>query len=79
MARCEVRTIAAGSDSANPGSVEAPFAFEEFTPQDAPEPLAHLMENTLESIETYGRENPWSFGLWMMGVGFVLGWKLKIW
>jgi hypothetical protein len=37
------------------------------------------MENTLESIENYGRENPWSFGLWMMGIGFVLGWKLKIW
>jgi hypothetical protein len=53
--------------------------YEQFEGRKAEEPLAHLLENTIDSIETYGRENPWSFGLWMMGIGFVLGWKLKIW
>ena len=61
------------------GTIEAPFAFEESSPGQTPEPFSHLMENTLDSIESYRREKPWSFGLWMMGVGFVLGWKLKIW
>jgi len=60
-------------------SIETPYAFEGNPAEGAPEPFGHLMENTLESIETYGRENPWQFGLWMMGIGFVLGWKLKIW
>jgi len=60
-------------------SVEAPYAFEEASPGKSVEPFSQLMENTLESIENYGRENPWAFGLWMMGIGFVVGWKLKIW
>jgi len=60
-------------------SIETPYAFEDSAPQQSGEPFSHLMENTLESIENYGRENPWSFGLWMMGIGVVLGWKLKIW
>jgi hypothetical protein len=38
-----------------------------------------LVENVLNSLEEYGREKPLTFGLWMMGIGFVLGWKLKIW
>jgi hypothetical protein len=60
-------------------SVESPYEFKNASLQTQAEPFSHLMENTLESIENYGRENPWSFGLWMMGIGFVLGWKLKIW
>jgi hypothetical protein len=38
-----------------------------------------ILENTLESVEAYAREKPWEFGLWMLGIGFVLGWKLKPW
>ena len=60
-------------------SIETPFTYGEFRSEESPEPFSHIMENTLESIEAYGRENPWSFGLWMMGIGFVLGWKLKVW
>lgn len=41
--------------------------------------LSPILENTLESVEAYAREKPWEFGLWMLGVGFVLGWKLKPW
>lgn len=25
------------------------------------------------------REQPVSFGLWALGIGFILGWKLKPW
>lgn len=30
-------------------------------------------------IQEYARNNPLAFGLWALGVGFVLGWKLKPW
>jgi hypothetical protein len=36
-----------------------------------------LLDNMVASVELYAREKPWQFGLWMAGVGFVLGWKLK--
>jgi ElaB/YqjD/DUF883 family membrane-anchored ribosome-binding protein len=40
---------------------------------------AHVwIEQTIESVETYAREKPWQFGAWMLGIGFVLGWKMKI-
>ena len=41
-------------------------------------PVPEFLETALESIEQYAREKPWHFGLWAMGVGFVLGWKLKV-
>jgi hypothetical protein len=28
-------------------------------------------------ITDYARDNPVGFGLWALGIGFVLGWKLK--
>jgi hypothetical protein len=30
-------------------------------------------------IEEYARNKPLTFGLWALGIGFVLGWKLKPW
>jgi hypothetical protein len=36
-------------------------------------------ENALDYLRTYGRENPESLALWCLGIGFVLGWKLKPW
>ena len=30
-------------------------------------------------IQEYARNNPLAFGLWALGIGFVLGWKLKPW
>jgi hypothetical protein len=41
--------------------------------------LSPFLENALESVESYAREKPWEFGMWMLGIGFVLGWKLKPW
>ncbi len=44
-----------------------------------PDSVAPYLTDTLESIENYAREKPWTFALWMMGVGFVIGWKIKPW
>ena len=44
-----------------------------------PESVAPYLEDTLDSVEKYAREKPWAFGLCMLGVGFVVGWKLKPW
>jgi hypothetical protein len=30
-------------------------------------------------IQEYARNQPLTFGLWALGIGFVLGWKLKPW
>jgi len=30
-------------------------------------------------LKEYARDHPTSFGLWALGIGFVLGWKLKPW
>lgn len=60
-------------------SNESPHSYEDMPQRAGSEPFPNLIEEVLESIETYGHENPWTFGLWMMGIGFVLGWKLKFW
>lgn len=33
----------------------------------------------VERVEDYAREQPLAFGLWALGLGFVLGWRLKPW
>ena len=33
----------------------------------------------LEYLRQYARERPEVVSLWCLGIGFVLGWKLKIW
>jgi ElaB/YqjD/DUF883 family membrane-anchored ribosome-binding protein len=33
----------------------------------------------VEYLREYVRENPETSALWCLGIGFVLGWKLKIW
>jgi len=40
------------------------------------ERLVHEMTTT---ITDYARENPGAAALWCLGVGFVIGWKLKPW
>jgi hypothetical protein len=35
------------------------------------------LEQTMEHVEAFAREKPWHFGMYMFGIGFVLGWKLK--
>lgn len=38
-----------------------------------------MTDNLIEKIEDFARENPLSFGLYALGIGFVLGWRLKPW
>jgi len=33
----------------------------------------------VEHLREYAKENPETAALWCFGIGFVLGWKLKIW
>lgn len=47
--------------------------------QETSDQLSEFMEDKLHAVEEYARANPWSFGMWMLGIGFVLGWKLKPW
>ncbi len=41
--------------------------------------LEEMANDALDRIKRYARDEPVSFGLWALGVGFVLGWKLKPW
>jgi hypothetical protein len=41
--------------------------------------LEHVAENTIETVARYARENPVPAILWSVGIGFVLGWRLKPW
>jgi len=38
-----------------------------------------MAHDILDRLKDYAREHPTEFGLWALGVGFVLGWKLKPW
>ena len=44
---------------------------------------ANWAESTIHSVvdclEDYARAKPLSFAMWSFGIGFVLGWKLRIW
>ena len=36
-------------------------------------------EDIVEYLKAYAREKPEAAALWCLGIGFVLGWKLKPW
>ena len=36
-------------------------------------------KNALEHFQEYQRERPGVVALWCFGIGFVLGWKFKLW
>jgi len=42
-------------------------------------PLESMACDVMDSLKDYARDHPTSFGLWALGIGFVLGWKLKPW
>lgn len=42
-------------------------------------PLAQTTKTAFEHFQEYGRERPGVVAPWCFGVGFVLGWKLKLW
>ena len=42
-------------------------------------PLAQTTKSAFEHFQEYGRERPGVVALWCFGIGFALGWKLKLW
>jgi hypothetical protein len=48
-------------------------------PQVRLETGARTPKSALEHLQEYGRERPEVLALWCFGLGFVLGWKLKLW
>lgn len=44
-----------------------------------PEQTHHARQDLMRYAREYARENPEAAALWCLGVGFVLGWKLKPW
>jgi hypothetical protein len=58
----------------------------ESTVRKSPNETAMRMElreettrSALEHFHEYGRDRPGVVALWCVGIGFVLGWKLKPW
>lgn len=41
--------------------------------------IESMANDALDSLKRYAREKPGSAALWALGIGFVLGWKLKPW
>jgi hypothetical protein len=41
--------------------------------------LESMANDVLDCLKDYAREHPAAFGLGALGVGFILGWKLKPW
>jgi hypothetical protein len=42
-------------------------------------PPAQTAKSACEHFREYARERPGVVALWCFGIGFVLGWKLKLW
>lgn len=40
---------------------------------------AETSKSAVEHFREYGRERPGVVALWCFGIGFALGWKLKLW
>jgi ElaB/YqjD/DUF883 family membrane-anchored ribosome-binding protein len=38
-----------------------------------------LGRDFVQYLREYARENPETTAMWCFGIGFVLGWKLKLW
>lgn len=41
--------------------------------------IESVAQGVVDSVRRYVREQPEAAALWALGIGFVLGWKLKIW
>jgi ElaB/YqjD/DUF883 family membrane-anchored ribosome-binding protein len=47
--------------------------------QDVATDAKQMTNDFVDYLTDYARENPGTAALWCLGVGFVLGWKLKPW
>jgi hypothetical protein len=41
--------------------------------------VTDVSEDLMDYLKKYARENPEKAALWCLGIGFILGWKLKPW
>jgi hypothetical protein len=57
--------------TASRGSEQSPQYYEQFDGGAA--------EQALDLFKQFARERPEVVAMWAFGVGFVLGWKLRIW
>lgn len=57
------------TQSNRPPRGQTPFAGGDLEPVD----------DLVEYVKTYARQNPGTAALWCFGVGFIVGWKLKPW
>lgn len=48
-------------------------------PQAPMAPRVPTTKSAFAHFQEYGRERPEVVALWCLGIGFVLGWKLKLW
>jgi hypothetical protein len=46
---------------------------------DAATQARSIFDDAIQYLREYTREKPESAALWCLGIGFVLGWKLKPW
>lgn len=44
-----------------------------------PEEATEVAADVIDYLREYAREKPEVAAMWCFGIGFVLGWKLKIW
>lgn len=51
----------------------------EASAQETMEDARQVTNDFVEYLTEYARQNPGTAALWCLGVGFVLGWKLKPW
>jgi hypothetical protein len=47
--------------------------------QEAAMDAKQMTTDFVDYLTEYARENPGTAAMWCLGVGFVLGWKLKPW
>jgi len=41
--------------------------------------VEHMANDALDRMKEFAREQPMTFAFYALGIGFVLGWKLKPW
>jgi len=52
----------------------------QFEAMQKPKSASHgIADDTLHHLRSYVHEKPEQAALWCLGIGFVLGWKLKPW
>jgi hypothetical protein len=64
--------------AATKSSHDAKQQFED-SARDAVEDTRQAGHDLADYLREYARENPGTVALWCLGVGFVLGWKMKPW